>query len=78
MVAHLAVSGWLSSRAERNCACPPEDCGGIWGYYELLEAVANPDADGYEDMVEWLGGDFDPDAFDLEEVNAILSEWRKG
>ena len=29
-------------------------------------------------MLEWLGGDFDPDAFDLEDVNAALAEWRKG
>jgi hypothetical protein len=59
-------------------ACPPEDCGGIWGYYELLETIADPDAEDHEDMVDWLGGDFAPDAFDLEEVNAILTEWRKG
>jgi len=58
-------------------ACPPEDCGGIWGYYELLETIADPDADDHDDMVEWLG-EFDPDAFDPEEVNAILAEWRKG
>lgn len=59
-------------------ACPPEDCGGTWGYYELLETIADPDADDHEEVVEWLGGGFDPDAFDLEEVNAILVEWRKG
>ena len=59
-------------------ACPPEDCGGIWGYYELLEAIADPSAEDHDDMVEWLGGDFDPDAFDLDEVNAVLAEWRKG
>jgi len=59
-------------------ACPPEDCGGIWGYYELLETIADPKADDHEDMVEWLGGDFDPDAFDLDEVNTILAKWRKG
>ena len=59
-------------------ACPPEDCGGIWGYYHLLETIADPDADDHEDMVEWLGGDFDPDAFDLEEVSAVLAKWRKG
>jgi len=56
--------------------CPPEDCGGIWGYYELLETIADPDADDHDDMVEWLGSDFDPDAFDLDEVNAMLTEWR--
>ena len=56
-------------------ACPPEDCGGLWGYYGLLEAVADPKHEQHEDMLEWLGGEFDPDAFDLEEVNTILAEW---
>jgi len=59
-------------------ACPPEDCGGVWGYYRLLETIANPKHEDHEDMLEWLGGEFDPDAFDLEEVNAILAQWRKG
>jgi hypothetical protein len=58
--------------------CPPEDCGGIWGYYQLLETIADPKAEGHEDMLEWLGDDFDPDAFDLEEINSLLDEWRKG
>ena len=59
-------------------ACPPEDCGGVWGYDGLLETISNPKHEDHEDMLEWLGGEFDPDAFDLEEVNTILSEWRKG
>lgn len=33
-------------------ACPPEDCGGIWGYYHLVEAINNSD---HEDMTEWMG-----------------------
>ncbi len=57
-------------------ACPPEDCGGICGYYELLETISDPEADDHDDMLEWLGGDFDPDAFNLDEVNATLAEWR--
>jgi hypothetical protein len=59
-------------------ACPPEDCGGIWGYYEMLEALADPDHERHEELLEWLGGGFDPDALDLEEANAVLAEWRKG
>jgi len=58
-------------------ACPPEDCGGIWGYYELLDAIADPKHDRHDELREWLGGEFDPDAFDLEEVNAVLAQWRK-
>ena len=58
-------------------ACPPEDCGGLWGYGDLLAAIADPGHEQHEDMMDWLGDEFDPDAFDLEEVNAILAEWRK-
>ena len=54
-------------------ACPPEDCGGIWGYAELLETLADPTHEEYEDMREWLGLEdddvFDPTFFDLEEAN---------
>jgi hypothetical protein len=57
-------------------ACPPEDCGGAWGYGNLKEALANPDHDDHEDMLEWLGldnpGDFNPAEFDLAEVNQRL------
>ncbi|HUT59360.1 MAG TPA: plasmid pRiA4b ORF-3 family protein, partial [Phycisphaerae bacterium] len=58
-------------------ACPPEDCGGLWGYYEMLEAVKDPGHKMHEHYAEWLGGDFDPAAFDLEGVNAELARWRK-
>ena len=49
-------------------ACPPEDCGGIWGYTELLEIINNPEHEEYEEMLEWLGGEFDPEHFDTVEV----------
>ena len=55
-------------------ACPPEDCGGIWGYEELLEILANPDHAEHATYMEWVGGEFDPEAFDLEELNEILEE----
>jgi hypothetical protein len=53
-------------------ACPPEDCGGPWGYGDLLEALQDPEHPEYEDMVEWIGGEFNPEAFNLDEVNAEL------
>ena len=53
-------------------ACPPEDCGGIGGYEELLEAVADPQHERHEELLEWLGGSFDPEKFDLNAVNAGL------
>ena len=36
-------------------ACPPEDCGGIWGYYLLVEAINDPAHESHEDMIEWMG-----------------------
>jgi len=37
-------------------ACPPEDCGGIWGYESLLKILRDPKHEEYESMVEWLSG----------------------
>ena len=54
-------------------ACPPEDCGGAWGYGELLEVLRSPEHAEHASMVEWLGGPFDPEAFDLDEVNRRLA-----
>jgi Plasmid pRiA4b ORF-3-like protein len=50
-------------------ACPPEDCGGPWGYMGLLEAIQDPKHPEHEDMLEWVGGEFDAEEFDVEEVN---------
>ncbi len=50
-------------------ACPPEDCGGVWGYADLLEIIKDPEHEEYEEMMEWLGGSFDPEHFDVNEVS---------
>jgi Plasmid pRiA4b ORF-3-like protein len=57
--------------------CPLEDCGGIWGYYRLLEVLANPKDPEHADMKEWAGGKFDPDEFDLAGINKSLRAFRK-
>ena len=61
-------------------AAPPEDCGGIWGYAELAQAVTDPTHPGHEDRLEWLGlgdaADFDPAEFDAQRVTQTLSELR--
>jgi len=49
-------------------ACPPEDCGGIWGYEDLLEIIKDPTHEEYEGMMEWLGGEFDPEHFEVKKV----------
>ena len=55
-------------------ACPPEDCGGIYGYYDLLDALSDSQHPEHESMLEWLGEGFDPEAFSVEEVNELLAE----
>ena len=53
-------------------ACPPEDCGGISGYCDLLKIIANPKHEDYERMLEWAGGSFDPKHFDIQKANTRL------
>jgi hypothetical protein len=65
-------------------ACPPEDCGGVPGYEELLETLANPKHPDREELMESIGEDFDPEAFDmgfanyrLASLHAEIEEWKK-
>lgn len=55
-------------------ACPPDDCGGPFGYEELLEAIKHPSHPDHAERIEWVGGDFDPEAFELLAINQGL--WR--
>jgi len=57
-------------------ACPLEDCGGILGYYDMIEALKNARHKQHKEFIEWVGGKFDPEHFDLEKVNASLAELR--
>ena len=61
-------------------ACPPEDCGGIDGYHDMLERLRDPSAEDYEETRAWLedatGGVLDPDVFDLKAVNRALKKVR--
>ena len=45
-------------------ACPPEDVGGVWGYTEFLEAVQDPTHPEHDEMLNWVGEDWDPEHFD--------------
>ncbi|HEY1380201.1 MAG TPA: plasmid pRiA4b ORF-3 family protein [Gemmataceae bacterium] len=72
-------------RAEPECvagarACPPEDCGGPWGYADFCDAVADPNHERHEELTEWIGGPFDPEAFDPEaatrRMRRGLPNWR--
>jgi hypothetical protein len=57
-------------------ACPPEDCGGTWGYQGFLEAIRDPTHEEHDAMLEWVGGHFDPEAFDLTEFEHRLNPRR--
>ena len=58
-------------------ACPPEDCGGIGGFYSLLESLQNPSHPQHEDLLEWVGEDYDPEKFSIEAINRILHGTKK-
>jgi len=60
---------------EGERACPPEDCGAIWGYYRMLESLRDPDHEEHASYLDWLGGHFDSDHFDLESRNAVLEHF---
>ena len=58
---------------KRNC--PPEDCGGAWGYAELLEILADPAHPEHDGKMEWLDGGFDPEAFSVGDANERMQNW---
>jgi len=53
-------------------ACPPEDVGGIFDYKRFLKAISDPRHREHKHYREWIGGDFDPEEFDLNSVNRLL------
>ena len=53
-------------------ACPPEDCGGVGGYYHLLESLTDPEHEDHDMLLEWVGSRFDPEAFDVERTDRAL------
>ncbi len=63
-------------------ACPPEDCGGIWGYHRIAQWVRSgfsedlrPDVfESAEDGRDWLPPDWHPDVLDLTEVNEMITK----
>ena len=53
-------------------ACPPEDCGGVWGYDEVLAAIADPKNPALAERRAWLGRNYQPERFDPAGVTARL------
>jgi len=58
-------------------ACPPEDCGGIPGFYDLLDALGDPTHEQHNELRDWVGEDYDPDVFSLDGVNRMLAPLRR-
>ena len=52
--------------------CPPEDCGGIYGFYELLKITKDKNHPDHEEMIEYIDEDYDPEYFDVDEANELL------
>lgn len=68
------------SGAELEClegerACPPEDVGGVPGYFEFCTALKIPNHEDHERYMEWSGGDYDSEAFDVHAVNWELMKY---
>jgi Plasmid pRiA4b ORF-3-like protein len=57
---------------EATGRCPPEDVGGPWGYAEFLDAINDPKHERHAELTEWIGDDFDPNAFDPDELAQAL------
>ncbi|WKZ18047.1 MAG: plasmid pRiA4b ORF-3 family protein [Candidatus Jettenia sp. CY-1] len=65
-----------STRSYPNCltgkrACPPEDVGGVWGYDNFVEIIRDKKHPEHKAMLEWVGGDFDPEEFNMVEVSSV-------
>jgi hypothetical protein len=54
-------------------AAPYDDMGGIFGYYQWVEALSDPAHEMHKEAIEWFGGDFDPARFSLDEANRRLA-----
>jgi hypothetical protein len=53
---------------------PPEDCGGPYGYQELLTILADPKHPEYKDRLKWVGGEWDAEAVDVDDINGVLKD----
>jgi hypothetical protein len=76
---HTIVLEKIDDSKSKNPRCiagarsaPPEDCGGVHGYQELIHHRFHPEKDGYIELLEWLDDDYDPEKFDLKLVNREL------
>lgn len=62
---------------EGERACPPEDIGGIWRFQEVLKILKDESHPEYEEIIDWVGEDWDADFFDLDETNDVLKDYQE-
>jgi hypothetical protein len=58
-------------------AGPPEDCGGIEAFHDMLACIKEPHTDLGREWIEWLGPDYNPEVCDLEKINKALKKLGK-
>jgi hypothetical protein len=56
---------------------PPEDVGGVPGYYEFIDAISKPRHREHKQMLEWYGRDYDPDDIDSLMIRLRLGDIAK-
>ena len=59
-------------------ACPPEDCGGVWGYANLIEIMADPSHPEHEEYKEWLGHKLQPGRFNIAKARKAIKDYLYG
>jgi hypothetical protein len=70
----LEGEDWVAPRClDGKRAGPPEDCGGVSGYYELLEALRDPRHHDHERLRTWVGDHFDPELFSVQQLNSAFA-----
>lgn len=60
---------------EGKRASPPEDCGGPWGYYDICDALVDPNHERHEELLDWIGS-YDPEAFDAKQATREMRKVR--
>ena len=70
----LDAEDWVAPRClDGRRACPPEDCGGVSGYEELLAALRDPYHEDHERLRTWVGDHYDPELFSVQQLNSAFA-----
>ncbi len=78
----ITLKRQIESETKPGCtkgarACPPEDCGSVPGYYNVLEAISDPKHEEHDAMLEWVGEGYDPLvalSYDRQQFSSTITE----